>query len=492
LQKLTMEAPSSPKSAALYYWGGNNDTFNGIMDDNDPKTGFYWEEVQPAKPTPPAASHGIGHWRHGGRPQLKFTLSMDDDDTHWMFVRPHAPISLGGCFIETDLTMEEKEDDGLDESETTIHKEVGISGDFDSIPIVDLSLPLEGTEGYATQIAEACRSSGFFYIINHGVDHKLMNGVLESSRHFFDLGLKDKMACSNKGEGNNKSSGYRGYFGIGMEDLENKDGTRDLAKEEGGVQHSKGDQKEGFDCGLECIPGYHENELSRNAYIDFFGDNSWPDECAHKSLVGFRETLVEYQKALLKLSDKLMISLAISLSSNNGVALPMDYFIARSRSPMCTLRLLHYPPTPKLDSNNPTKDLLQSPNGCGAHTDYGLFTILQQDDIGGLQIRNKFNTWIDARPLPGSFVINVGDMLSWWTNGEYASTVHRVISPALMDDGEISVGKHRYSIPFFFNPDHDAIVRAIQSGGADYDENKKWKSAIEILKERYYGTFKSK
>jgi isopenicillin N synthase-like dioxygenase len=134
--------------------------------------------------------------------------------------------------------------------------------------------------------------------------------------------------------------------------------------------------------------------------------------------------------------------------------------------------------------------------GCGAHTDYGLFTILQQDHIGGLQVRNRAGRWIDARPLRGSFVINVGDMLSRWTCGEYASTVHRVVSSR-------GRGGHRYSVPFFFNPDHDAVVgplmggagrRPVGGGGeesADGDDaGGGGRTALEILADRYNGTFK--
>jgi isopenicillin N synthase-like dioxygenase len=385
--------------------------------------------------------------------------------------------------------------------------------DFHSIPIIDLSLPLHGPNGYASQMREACRSSGFFYIINHGVDQELMAGVMEKSRDFFALGLNDKNACgvNNSDDGDATNSGYRGYFGIGMEDLENKDGTRDLVQEEGGKYNNsyvkgvvlkKGDQKEGFDCGLEFIPGYHENLKSHQAYIEFFGANSWPDESIHESIAGFHHTLVQYQKALLKLSDVLMMAFAVSLASNNNDAqgaVPEDFFITRSRNPMCTLRLLHYPPAPKLSSLQ-SNELLRSANGCGAHTDYGLFTILQQD-VGGLQVRNKSHEWVDARPLPGSFVVNVGDMLSWWTEGEYASTVHRVISPALLDCGDEctddsgkskEIARHRYSIPFFFNPDHDAVVRPIRDGKSNADGSHDWKTAIEILRERYAGTFSSK
>ncbi|KAL7480035.1 hypothetical protein ACHAW6_005744 [Cyclotella cf. meneghiniana] len=557
------EAPSSPRSAALYYWGGNDDTSNGIMDDILPKhEEFYWEEVESpsAEATRVAASeeYRIDKMEDWGRPrsgnsrarlgstrrvQLKFNLPIrdEDDDTHWMFLRPHSQtVSLGGCFVDTETEVSE---DDVEEAEIDESPEVGQSGslgvptmsyeatvstiqdDFHSIPIIDLSLPLHGRNGYASRIAQACRSSGFFYIINHGVAPSLMRAVMDKSRDFFALPGDEKAACGWKGEHDKSnfknSNGYRGYFGIGMEDLENKDGTRDLVKEEGGAMQSckdgqriTGDQKEGFDCGLECIPGYHEDLKSRQAYLDFFGENYWPDESVHANIFGFRETLLEYQKALLKLSDVLLTAFAVSLSSSahsnanqDGECfqgtVPADYFLSRSRNPMCTLRLLHYPPTPKFLSSQ-SNELLKSPSGCGAHTDYGLFTILQQDEIGGLQVRNKSNEWIDARPLPGSFVINVGDMLSWWTEGKYASTVHRVISPQLVDEayeddeyekrrgqrGE--AGRHRYSIPFFFNPDHDAVVRPIKDVDTVMSENGNWRTAIEILKERYAGTFKAK
>lgn len=486
----------------------------------DDESKFYWQEVQPDLQKDVhedvLGSNGLAiphdldkirgdRWRFG-RNRLKFSLSMGDEDDSWLFAKPYSALSLGGCFVENDAPMdEEKVDDssvcgGVDEIvDSLVNDEVAEDGneeeDFNSIPIVDMSLPLEGPDGHAAQIAAACRTSGFFYITNHGVDAKLMASVMECSRNFFDLDLRHKLKAGQDGG----SSGYRGYFGIGMEDLENKDGTRDLAKEEG-TKKSKGDQKEGFDCGLESVEGYHENVMSKKAYIDFFGDNSWPDETNHESIVGFRHTLVEYQKALLKLSDELMIALAVSLSTDN-VQVPIDYFIAQSRNPMCTLRLLHYPPAFKKQKDQST-ELLKSSTGCGAHTDYGLFTILQQDEIGGLQIRNKSNAWIDAPPLPGTFVINVGDMLSWWTKGEYASTVHRVISPSLMELGDESgkpddtesrgAGKHRYSIPFFFNPDYNAIIKPIRDVAVTTNGSGDGKTAIEILKERYAGTFKSK
>ncbi|KAL7467755.1 hypothetical protein ACHAXS_007989 [Conticribra weissflogii] len=152
---------------------------------------------------------------------------------------------------------------------------------------------------------------------------------------------------------------------------------------------------------------------------------------------------------------------------------------------MCTLRLLHYPPNPhsKNGDNDNNNNSNNHSNGCGAHTDYGLFTILLQDSIGGLQVRNRSNNWIDAPPVPGSFVINVGDMLSHWTGGEYASTVHRVISPIAGTGTEEE---------FFFNPSHDAVVKPIRGDDKSSAVGNTCKRAVDILRERYEGTFRKK
>jgi len=299
-----------------------------------------------------------------------------------------------------------------------------------------------------------------------------MEGVMAMSKKFFDLDLQAKLDVSNEVIEGTEKKGYRGYFGLGKEDLENKDGTRDLEAEEGGAKQRimKGDFKEGFDCGDEIAD-------AEDARIKFFGQNLWPNEADNPSIVGFRSTLVKYQAALTELSDKLLLAFGRSLSDNPNVcdALPDDYFIRCTRRPMSTLRLLHYPPV---------KDGASTAQGCGAHTDYGVVTILQQDCIGGLQVRNRSHQWIDAKPLKSSFVINVGDMMSHWTAGEFASTVHRVVSPASSGD--------RYSVPFFFNPDAEAVVRPLNRGKAlrNGEGFEAARTALEILSARYDGTFK--
>ncbi|KAL7537535.1 hypothetical protein ACHAXR_007894 [Thalassiosira sp. AJA248-18] len=497
------EAPVSPRGAAIYYWGGdwgeeddnaqtNNNggnTTKAVNNEIEEETNYYANVYD-------SIFQKRNSFQHRRRCAVKFQLTLHDegDANHWMFAPPPLPIIPD---LSPPPTTEEKvadeveEEVSIPEQPTTAvaveeSNDFADPNDFNAIPIIDLSQP---KHVYAQQIGDACRNVGFFYIINHGVDQEVMEGVLEKSKEFFELDLESKLKVSSNGSGGtngggedvavdaNEKKGYRGYFGIGGEDLENKDGTRDLNSEEGATKNSpkrtKGDMKEGVDYGLEI-------DNDDDARIKFFGKNIWPD-----GIAGFRKTLMKYQAELIGLSDKLLLALGQSLNDNpNGgeAVVAEDYFINSSRNPMCTLRLLHYPPTNEADKSQ----------GCGAHTDYGLFTILQQDSIGGLQVRNNHRHWIDAKPLKGSFVINVGDMLSHWTNSVYSSTVHRVVSPSASGD--------RYSIPFFFNPDHDAVVKPLKSvvcadgsekSGSNNDDGGDAKTALEILKARYEGTFQT-
>jgi isopenicillin N synthase-like dioxygenase len=149
-----------------------------------------------------------------------------------------------------------------------------------------------------------------------------------------------------------------------------------------------------------------------------------------------RETVLAYLDALADLAQAVLRGVALSLD------LPADYFAAGyTANPTILFRIFHYPPSPPA-----TDDW-----GVGAHTDYGLLTLLAQDDNGGLQVATP-DSWIDAPPIPDTFVCNIGDMLEKLTGGWYRSTLHRVRNLS---------GRDRLSFPFFFDPDFSAEVPAL-------------------------------
>jgi isopenicillin N synthase-like dioxygenase len=148
----------------------------------------------------------------------------------------------------------------------------------------------------------------------------------------------------------------------------------------------------------------------------------------------------EYYDAMEALSRRLLQAFASALG------LSAEYFDGWLDAPMTTLGPLHYPPQ--------TGRITAAQIGAGAHTDYGCLTMLAQDAAGGLQVRNAAGVWIDAPPVAGSFVVNIGDMMERWTNGVFTSTAHRVINVS---------GRERYSLPYFFDPDFSAPVRCIET-----------------------------
>ena len=282
----------------------------------------------------------------------------------------------------------------------------------DALPIIDL-IPLgeseAGLERVAAAIGAACRDVGFFYVVNHGVPRALIDEVFAKSRRFFALPLADKQQIAMDVIGGN-----RGYSALLREALDPAQGP---------------DLKEAFNVGLDLEPDDPELIAGK----PFRALNVWPD------VPGFRETMLAYFNACSTLARRIHNAFARDLG------LRLDYFEDKFDRPMATLRLLRYPAP---------QDGVGVEIGAGAHTDYGNLTLLATDDAGGLQVRRRDGRWIDAPPLAGAFVVNIGDCLMRWTNDVYVSTPHRVINRS---------ARERYSVAFFFDPNPDALVAAIDS-----------------------------
>lgn len=282
-----------------------------------------------------------------------------------------------------------------------------------AIPVINIA-PLHqddpaGQARVAAELHEVCSRIGFFYVSDHGVDATLIEQTFAEIKRFFAQPLADKTALAMA-----HSPIFRGYSGFAEEVLD---------------PSLEGDLKESFNIGVER----GDDDPLVQTGTPLHGPNLWP---AH--LPGFRDTMEAYFAAMTHLGLTIARGLALSLDIDE------DYFARTLDNPMSLLRLLHYPPTKQRQSERQL--------GAGAHTDYGCVTILAQDAIGGLEVRNTDGQWVVAPPIPGTFVINLGDQMARWTNGRYQSTPHRVFNASNTD---------RYSIPFFFDPNFHALIECI-------------------------------
>jgi isopenicillin N synthase-like dioxygenase len=314
------------------------------------------------------------------------------------------------------------------------------------IPVIDIRPLLNGTRdderAVAAAIGQASRERGFFYIANHGVQTA---EVFAAAARFFALPDQAKAAVSYF-----QSSHNRGYVPIEGETLD---------------PTLRPDAKEAFNIGRELTA----DDPDVVAGTPFHGLNQWPD------LPGFRATTLAYYAAMRQLGEKLHRAFALDLG------LPPDFFVRFIDQPIATLRLLHYPPHPGAFDG--------SQYGASPHTDYGNLTLLAQDAIGGLQVKSRDSGWIDAVPIEGTLVCNIGDCLMRWSNDIYVSTPHRVVNRGNAD---------RYSVAFFFDTNVDALVSCLPScqsierparypavNGAEY-----LRSRLERTYQQGFGTLK--
>lgn len=312
------------------------------------------------------------------------------------------------------------------------------------IPVIDLAGALASGGPRVAEVVQQMRaaatSAGFFYIANHGVPAELVEGQFEATRQLMNLPLARREALSIQ-----HSPIMRGFEALGAQTLD---------------ETAQPDLKESFYCGMNW-PADHPYV---KAGYQTYGPSQWPEE-----LPQARAQSEAYITAMNALSLRLMQLLALSLN------LPEDYFDASCADPMVTLRMVRYPPHPE--------NADERTFGAGAHTDWGAVTVLAQDELGGLEVQMPDNSWVPATPIPGTFVVNLGDMIPRWTNGLYHSNPHRVRNVH-------SAGSPRYSIPFFYEPEFLARIEAVP-GTVPAGETPKFTpcTAGEHLNEMYAKTY---
>ncbi|EGC38487.1 hypothetical protein DICPUDRAFT_28539 [Dictyostelium purpureum] len=293
-----------------------------------------------------------------------------------------------------------------------------------SIPIIDFKniSDTEGKKQIVKEIHDACKNYGFFYIINHCVEESLMEDLQRISKKFFllpkdvkmkwKLGLVDKVQC--------------GYYEVG-------------SSQTYGI-----DYKEGVYIDLERE--WHYKSPNYN------GKKIYPtqEEEIEYDIVGYRNIIETYIKRVSDLSDIVLQLISQSLN------LPLEYFNTKKTVDLTVvLSMLKYPSFAKLEyeDENTKKEDGNEKLGMGLHTDWGLITLLYQDEIGGLQVKAK-DQFIDATPIKGSFICNLGDFIEIATQGYYISNYHRVLYNTTPHD--------RYSYPFFVSPEQDTPMEIIK------------------------------
>ena len=291
-------------------------------------------------------------------------------------------------------------------------------------------------ERIALEVDRACKEIGFFYVVDHGISVEVQERMHEAGKEFFALEGSEKAAIAMEKAGR----AWRGYFPVGGE-----------------YTMGRIDRKEGLYLGTEDGPSKQP----------MHGSNQWPSRPS-----SLQPAVSQYIKEVTELAHLLMMTIAV------GLHLPADYFSKRfTDSPTVLFRIFNYP----VHSFTEEEDEW----GVRQHTDMGFLTLLKQDDSGGLEVRNRDGEWIAAPPLHGSFVVNIGDMLEYWTHGLYRATLHRVRNQATHD---------RLSFPLFFDPNWDASLEPIDPlllpQVAQEEVEERWDSLdLHKLKGLTYGEF---
>ena len=286
--------------------------------------------------------------------------------------------------------------------------------DFNKIPIIDLKNLRNGKNkiNVAKELHDASKNLGFIYVKNHGVQYQTIENIRHDAFKFFrkDDNVKAEIKISNK---------HRGWLGYGQ------------AKMDDGA---KPDLKESFIWGFQ-----DQNGTSLDDH-PLRGKNLWP-----RSLPSLERNAMNFFNEADLLAKDLLKGFAIGLNLNE------NFFLKTSSKPLSRASLVYYPSQPE--------SMGEDQYGVSSHTDFGVLTVLCQDEVGGLQVQDINGEWFYAPPIENTILVNVADLLSRWTDGEYKSTPHRVVNKS---------NKERLSLVLAFDPNPETMIDAKEVFGNNY------------------------
>lgn len=282
------------------------------------------------------------------------------------------------------------------------------------IPILDLGPSLAGVPGAMEQVAAelrfACENVGFYYIANHGIPQEKIDRAFAEGAKFFALPDEEKRKIPLDRD----NTGYLPF-------------AQSLIKSSTVAENKKPNLNEAFFCKRE-LPPDHPDILNNRRW---HGPNYWPE-----SLPEFREAMLDYQQEAEKLGMHLARLYALALD------LPVEFFDEAFTDCHITQRITHFP----------SQEVEEGAYGSAPHTDSSFMTILARDEVPGLAIRRTNGEWFEAPIIPGTLLVNTGDMCTRWSNDRFLSTPHRVLNES---------GRARYSMPVFITPDTDYVMECL-------------------------------
>lgn len=300
----------------------------------------------------------------------------------------------------------------MNDQATEDDRQIAEAVPISEVPLIDFAPFLNGTpaerQAVADAIARACETVGFFYLAGHGVPDSLRRSVFDRSAEFFHLPPAEKESVRATEAWN------RGWIYSGD--------TNDL--------NANSRVFEQYRIQREFAPD--DPDLKTGNV--FFQPNRWPEQ-----VPGFDRDCVAYYDAMATLGGQLLHAFAL------GLGLPEDRFDRYFTKSVSQISLMYYPPLPG-EAGNEIKNL-------SAHVDEGPVAILAQGEIGGLELKTTDGRWIAAPPVPGAFTVNLGNMMMWWSNGRFKSTLHRVRNTSRQE---------RFSVPFFWNADNHVTVEPLE------------------------------